>query len=509
MPDFDVAKFDIERLHGLFRECTPKLLVVTDGSLDGGAGGFGLSRFISTLQATTIHGMTPTVVHRMRDINGVGDAAFDDLDIKTFDVLLMFGFNTTSDALGSPALDRIKRFMQAGGGVFATGDHEDLGTGMSGEIPRVRAMRYWALNETPNVANANRLTTNLPGGDRIYQFDDQGDASPQRLYANYAIGSDYFLVRWPPSNSRVRSPHPLVRMADGSALDVYPDHPHEGECRIPTDLSTTFDIDGTTVDEWPGGPWFGFARPRAVAHTMSAGNGFDVGPTGPKNAVEPRSFVSIAAYDGQVGNVGRVVTDATWHHYVNVNLNGMLVGGMPNGDLARIQRYWSNLAVWLMPARVRRCLLPWLVIKVLRERPIAEEIRIPIEGDPPIDHLRVIGLAIANAIDDETGSTGADVMADILAAVVGTSRPEGFDDNDVDLPTDGPAADIATAVLGRYVVETIRDASRERLEHVEGRFDEQVVALAAPVVEQVLADRKAGIEQDQRALELLARAALR
>jgi hypothetical protein len=207
--------------------------------------------------------------------------------------------------------------------------------------------------------------------------------------------------------------------------------------------------------------------------------------------------------------VGRVVTDATWHHYVNVNLNGMLVGGMPNGDLARIQRYWSNLAVWLMPARVRRCLLPWLVIKVLRERPIAEEIRIPIEGDPPIDHLRVIGLAIANAIDDETGSTGADVMADILAAVVGTSRPEGFDDNDVDLPTDEAAADIATAVLGRYVVETIRDASRERLEHVEGRFDEQIAALAAPVVEQVLADRKAGIERDQRALELLARAALR
>jgi len=216
MIDIDVTKFDLERLYGLFRECTPRLLVVTDGSLDGGTGGFGLSRFIATLQSTTIHGMTPTVLHRMRQVGPAADSAFDDLDISKFDVLFLFGFERTSAALGAPALDRVKRFMQAGGGVFATGDHEDLGTGMCGQIPRVRAMRYWELSETPHVSNAARLTTNLAGPDRVYEFDDQADAAPQRLYANYAIGSDYLLLApWPPSTNRVRAPHPLVRMVDG------------------------------------------------------------------------------------------------------------------------------------------------------------------------------------------------------------------------------------------------------------------------------------------------------
>ena len=506
MIDIDVTRFELEPIQSLFRECTPRLLVVTDGSLDGGTGGFGLSRFIATLQATTIHGMTPIVVHRMRQVAADPDGAFADLTISRFDVVFLFGFNTTASTLGAQALDRIKRFMQAGGGLFATGDHEDLGTGMCGQIPRVRAMRYWELSETPNAGDSTRLTTNLPGSDRIYEFNDQGDAAPQRLYANYAIGSDYrLLAPWPPSTNQVRAPHPLVRMLDGSALDVYPDHPHEGECRIPSDLSTTFPLDGADVAEWPRGRWFGYARPRAVAYTMSAGNGFN---SGSKSAVEPRSFVSIAAYDGQVGPVGRVVTDATWHHYVNVNLNGMLVGGNPNADLARIQRFWSNMAVWLMPATARRCLLPWVIIKVLREHPIAEEIRIPIDVDLPIEELRTIGLAVAGAIDDEMGANGIDVMADVISAVMGTKRPEGIADDDLDLPTEDSSVDLAATVFGRYVVETVRAAADERLEHVDGQFDREIRRLAPPVVKEVVAHRRAANDRANRGLEMLERAAL-
>ena len=259
MPDIDIGRINIDSTLKLFRECTPKLLVVTDGSLDAGPGDFGLSRFVSTLKNTTIHGMKPTVVTRPR-FASTPDDAFADLDISHFDVIFLFGINTTGDPLSAPALDRVKRFMQAGGGVFATGDHEDLGTGMSGAIPRVRSMRYWTLAETPNASDATRLTTNLSGADRIFEFSDQADNQPQRLYANFAIPSDYpFLTTFPPVSSKVRLPHPLVRMADGSALDVYPDHPHEGECRLPTDFSTTFDLDGDTLAEWPSKTFF--ARP--------------------------------------------------------------------------------------------------------------------------------------------------------------------------------------------------------------------------------------------------------
>ena len=102
-------------------------------------------------------------------------------------------------------------------------------------------------------------------------------------------------------STKVRLPHPLVRMADGSALDVYPDHAHEGECRIPTDFSTTFDLDGQTLAEWPNQSFFARPRPRAVASTMSFGNGFD---SPGKDADAPVAFISIAAYNGQAANVG-------------------------------------------------------------------------------------------------------------------------------------------------------------------------------------------------------------
>lgn len=46
-------------------------------------------------------------------------------------------------ALDAPELRAISEFMDGGGGIFATGDHEDLGVAMCGAIPRVRSMRKW------------------------------------------------------------------------------------------------------------------------------------------------------------------------------------------------------------------------------------------------------------------------------------------------------------------------------------------------------------------------------
>ncbi|MAT06865.1 MAG: hypothetical protein CL424_17665 [Acidimicrobiaceae bacterium] len=160
---FEFEPGRLEHLRLRFRECTPRILVVTDGSLGGGSGSFGLSHFLDVLASTQIHGMTPIIEHRARN-DGGPDQAFDDLSISKFDVVFLFGISTTGAALGAPALTKVERFMQAGGGLFSTGDHEDLGTGMSGEIPRVRQMRYWAAANTPDASDPSRLTTNLPGG---------------------------------------------------------------------------------------------------------------------------------------------------------------------------------------------------------------------------------------------------------------------------------------------------------------------------------------------------------
>lgn len=278
MPAIDIAgRFRTPELLKLFHECTPRLLVVTDGGLDAGTGGFGLSRFVDTLKAATIHGMNPIVVTRSRGLN---DEAFGDLAIGRFDVVFLFGADGEGSPLSAAACDQIATFMEAGGGVFATGDHDDLGAGMCGRIPRVRNMRRWAAADTPDASDSTRLTTNLPGVNGIFEFDDQSDREPQRLYANFNIPADYpvFVPVPPPPVGTANGPHPLLVMPGGAALDIYPDHPHEGECRLPDDLGTTFWLNGVELPEWPIGgfiPWlFGRPAPRLVASTMSYGDGF-------------------------------------------------------------------------------------------------------------------------------------------------------------------------------------------------------------------------------------------
>src|SRR3954468_11904 len=74
------------------------------------------------------------------------------LSRASFDALFLFGVqgtkyllydNERSLEVSADEAAVIARFMDSGGGVFATGDHEDLGIQLSGKVPRVRSMRRW------------------------------------------------------------------------------------------------------------------------------------------------------------------------------------------------------------------------------------------------------------------------------------------------------------------------------------------------------------------------------
>jgi hypothetical protein len=501
MSFIDIAALGDLKIH--FQECQPRLLVVTDGSLNSGTSGFGLSRFIAVMESTIIHGMAPQVTARMRHSADVQESAFSDLDVSNFDVVFLFGWNGPEDPLSSEAREKIVAFMQAGGGVFATGDHATMGAGMNSTIPRVRSMRFWAAGDTPEAATAKRLTTNLPAN-ATFEFDDQSDALPQRLYANFVIAQDQLIMQKGLIPSNVRLPHPLVRMPNGSALDVYPDHPHEGECRIPSDVGTTFDFRGATVSEWPGSNSFGFFPfPRLVASAMSFGNGFPG-----KQAVVPRAFFALVAYNGQPKGVGRVVTDATWHHYVNVNLDGMVVGGVPTADLVKIQQFYSNMARWLMPARARWCLLPWVIVKLLQENRIAEEIRIPTEGPVPHGDLRAIGSLIGDALAGFSGladDTLNDVIRELFdeGAVLENAKPGGSFSETIE-PI---ATDAASVVLGAFTVQVIRAAAAGDLKHGGIEREATIRDARGQVMASFLDERRAQIDHEMRCLEVLASAA--
>lgn len=365
-----------------------RALIVTDASggyLGNAAGGaaarFHLGEFVSVLQATAWEGFALQITKAHRgQWNSPGavpvtaadtgadliDFDFSAHDLSAYDMILIFAIvsdgqqlirtgNVLAPGDATPAeLAAITAFMQNGGGVFATGDHEDLGAGLCREIPRVRNMRRWYFgnvpvghNAAPNGTDATRLDTLRSGHDAGYQFDDQSDNVAQEIIP---------AMHWSRWGRYVRQgyPHPLLCSPAGIVRHL-PDHPHEGRCEVPPRLDET--VQG--IEEYPADSSGAHLAPEVVAEaTVIGGHTTDTKP-----AVNAARFGVIGAWDGHRVDRGRVVVDATWHHFFNINLSGDL--GSPTvakrsgfyAPLAAgqadhyepIKAYFRNIVYWLVP----------------------------------------------------------------------------------------------------------------------------------------------------------------
>jgi hypothetical protein len=325
---------------------------------------------------------------------------FDAHDLSVYDQIWFFGV-AVGDAnglgvpstLSQPEIDAVFTFMQGGGGVFATGDHWDMGAPLCGHLPRVRSMRRWfygdaALRQSnpnynnegvdlgalkgysaPSALGQHRHDTTQADIHGAFPFDAQSDAIPQPLRLVYERTGG--LVQY-------RIPHPLLCSAEGD-IDTFPDHMHEGEADVPLprDWANTIATPGGPVPEYRAtsgtemidGVVTPLVRPTIIAygrvipghHTPSTEPAAHVGD--PTYDTLPDEFGTICVYDGVLEQVGRVVTDATFHHYFDINLIGdpvamdekrygflqpALGGGYVDGPMMRKMRaFFRNLAVWL------------------------------------------------------------------------------------------------------------------------------------------------------------------
>lgn len=460
--------------------CPQKILMVTDGGLDFGPGGFGLSEFVSIITAA---GHTVSTAHRSGTapvtIGGAFTFSNATINRTLYDQAWLFGISTA--AISGAEQTAIAQFMEDGGGIFATGDHENLGWGMGNHIPRVRGMREWSAIDGFDVTRLDTVVD--PGLDAIYQFHDQSDHIAQRIYpAFYSNGG-------PVSSASTWAPHPVLRHPSG-AVDFLPDHPHESECLAPTPVAGTF----AGVEEWPaptsGGPRI---APQVVAVSISGGRFLtDSG----KPPVTARCFGAISTYDGDAADVGRIVCDATWHHYVNINLNGagaapdtlgnprngLYVGGMPTAAYLKIQRYWLNTVRWLAPEGRRKC-WPWLIAAVLRFDYEIREFKLPHPHPCPWDPLIRIGTileeqvtnywgrgVLAELVDDILLSTGA---APGLARVL-KSRRQGEERKDAAFSL-LPLPELRRAVFGSLVNLLAAELPEDERELAKAlkRFDDE------------------------------------
>ena len=255
------------------------------------------------------------------------------------------------------------------GGVFAVGDHADLGASLCSRIPRVRAMRRWtaAQNVPPNFC-LTRHDTLLSGIDGIYQFNDESDDIPMPIEPEMFALPSYLVFQ------HREAPHPLLCGTKG-VIRVLPDHPHEGEVIEPASLLNDFSFPGyANKPEFP--PRTDGSGQREKAHVIATAQvrGRMTAQDTNKGACTAKTIGVIGAYNGHASGVGRVAVDSTWHHWFDVNLIGRPLGvgedpvdPVPSTDpkakgflfstagLAaydQIKNYYRNMALWLSsPAR--------------------------------------------------------------------------------------------------------------------------------------------------------------
>jgi hypothetical protein len=417
-------------IHPFLRRCTPRVLVVTDGLTFGGAD-FGLDVFLSELGKALPAPVVTTKIH--------GPWTFDaTVTAANYDELWLFGVGATP--LPDAEVQVIAAFMEAGGGVFATGDHETLGYGLCGELPRVRKMRDWA---TVPMASTGRIdTVSNPGPDRLTQFDDQSDDLPQRIFPTYyGSGSSWWV-------------HSVLRSPLGD-IDVLPDHPHESVCLAGYDLGDDYVAHGLHLDEFPNDGAKPLA-PEIVAWSVSAGRYLNPpGTITGKPPTTPKLFGAISTWDGHRVQRGRIVCDATWHHFINVNLVGTgavpapgnsrdglrrpaTAGGPPTftDDFHQVAQYFRNVMDWLIPAHRRWCRW-WIDLLVERYTfPLFEELRRLPEPHPcPWEPRVALGADVEAALERTSGPGAAEplVTAALEAAgleeMAGHVRPLAGDDD--------------------------------------------------------------------------------
>ncbi|MEM1147584.1 MAG: hypothetical protein AAGH49_07315 [Pseudomonadota bacterium] len=390
LPDvfFEQARW-VDRLFP--RRPKVKILVVVDTSV-GLSGGFGIGKAVSLIRANVDSYVRFDVdqadLGRKRSLLQVNAAPgptqpkYENFRfssrvngrfvINDYDQIWCFGFAPTlhsggsdTQVTGSPyaATDNdmavLTDWMNKGGGVFATGDHYVLGAAMAYQIPRVRNMRRWTIAEgVPPISGPARFDTHQPAdSDQDPKVKDPPDEIPGSAQTDN-VPQPVEWKRYPLFSASIFQrrfrPHPVLCGGELGVIDVFPDHAHEGWLYEDDDvnLNATYEFGDVSGDEFPE---IDGVRPRPEiigwANTLAdPPHNHDKGPT------PARRFGLVGIYDGDPIDYGRVVVDSTWHHWMDLNLNG-LEAESPNTEFQKIARYFRNVAVWLSRKRQRSQML--------------------------------------------------------------------------------------------------------------------------------------------------------
>ena len=380
---------ELHHYHDLYRylrKARLRVLMVTDGSVTS------INTVYEYMQGKTL-GCTQLSVKRAVYGYGGGDVVIDaspdandphfsnfkftsqkgngQLILNDFDVMFIFAVSS-SGTLPDDQLAALHEWMNAGHGVFATGDHATLGERLASKIPRVGTMRKWTIADgVPPGGGEDRIDTNQPDPTNASQMAGVGQVPNSAQSDEYPqpIKALPFKKLFVGPHKQLHYPHEILCHPKYGVINVMPDHPHEGECEDPATIdlnaSVGFATTVTNTDEYPevGGQR---ERPRIIA-TGKNSHQYNL----EKGTVKPYTFDMISVYDGYKANVGRVVVDSTWHHWFDMNIDGIKAAGGKNW--AKIGRYFLNLAKYLAPEGLYKSRCTWDVLDAQFDYPFIEE----------------------------------------------------------------------------------------------------------------------------------------
>lgn len=217
-------------------------------------------------------------------------------------------------------------------GVFATGDHSDLGANLCGRIPRVRQMRYWFREgqndrfppEQEGPTRAETAMQPLIGEIAGSANRMETDRTPKPVwFTNVTTESG---IR---SNAEV---HPLGFNRVLGRIGYLPDHAHEGTCK---EAEKSGDPQADQED-FPAG-----CNYEQVAWAVR--KGLD------QNGMTAKPSLDAIVHCFDHPDQGRVVVDSTFHHFVTGNFGRQRMSDI-QGELGmwlHSRDYPLNILAWL------------------------------------------------------------------------------------------------------------------------------------------------------------------
>jgi hypothetical protein len=373
----------------------------------------------------------------------------------------------------------LAEWMDRRGGVFAAGDHWNLGASMCSQIPRVRSMRRWTVAQgVPPMDTPQRHQTLQPNPNTMDPDKLEGDVFPQPIEVVVS-----------PLNGL---PHPLLATPTGT-IETFPDHMHEGDVIVDDEVRLDDPLDipnydrpeypsiqetissgvaalapGIEVERRPVPHVIAYARttnrmPPVIARTTAS---TELGP------LFTRRFGLIGAYDGDSVGLGRVVVESTWHHWFSFNLHGFVeqTTAFPSElafdrrtisikppvvgtQFGLMQTYYRNMAIWLATPAQRQTLLASLIWRAVVSNSMAF----------PLAPARTLWAVGEHAVNSASQTLSRSMLFDLVASMFAGKAGQIFgapDDADPSAPYSGSAAfDVALrAIFGGIASSFIKPA---------------------------------------------------